>query len=437
MSNHHHHHNNTTTATNNNNNNNNTNANSTNRNSTNNHDGFQGRKKKLSHWVRRIMQPKEHLNSNTGGSTLNENNNNKTLFNYYSTNNSNDHNNNNNNNTNTKAQHHSKKNAHTSRNTTPTILHSQNNSTNAASQNMKGNPSLSNGPKGSTDLDRQNTITLDMIVEETEKKENKKIAIGNKESQDKRAILAAHNTHNLSVRFLENDTPATTKANDNIVNDYRPNVIIENGSSDVSSSKNLTANSTSNTKSGTPVLFLTTTATSSSKKWIENAFTSNTNAIPKYDNSSTAGLVSTCSSSIKSTPFSDIQSLQSTRATITSYKTLDTTNSSIVGIPPASILDRNRHTSGTTTTPSISATSQSVLSYQETSSLLSDCTMHSSTSGNNNTTTTTTNNNNNNENNCIATDTNIVLNINTGEYNKSITRNNSSYTISIKSDLST
>lgn len=60
------------------------------------------------------------------------------------------------------------------------------------------------------------------------------------------------------------------------------------------------------------------------------------------DNASTAPLFSTCSSSIESSTFSDVHSVQSTFATVFSNKTLDT-NSSTVGIPPASILDRGRH----------------------------------------------------------------------------------------------
>lgn len=62
------------------------------------------------------------------------------------------------------------------------------------------------------------------------------------------------------------------------------------------------------------------------------------------DNASTAPLFSHCSSSVKSSIFSDSTSMQSTRATVFSNKTFDT-NSSTVGIPPASILDRARHTS--------------------------------------------------------------------------------------------
>ncbi|AMD19110.1 HBR209Cp [Eremothecium sinecaudum] len=59
------------------------------------------------------------------------------------------------------------------------------------------------------------------------------------------------------------------------------------------------------------------------------------------DNASTVPLVSVCSSSMKSTTFSDVHSAQSTRATVFSNKTFDT-NSSTVGIPPASIVDRGR-----------------------------------------------------------------------------------------------
>ncbi|AAS52246.2 ADR326Cp [Eremothecium gossypii ATCC 10895] len=61
------------------------------------------------------------------------------------------------------------------------------------------------------------------------------------------------------------------------------------------------------------------------------------------DNASTVPLVSMCSSSLKSSTFSDVHSVQSTRATVFSNKTFDT-NSSTIGIPPASIVDRGRHT---------------------------------------------------------------------------------------------
>lgn len=61
------------------------------------------------------------------------------------------------------------------------------------------------------------------------------------------------------------------------------------------------------------------------------------------DNASTAPLVSVCSSSMKSNTFSDVHSAQSTRATEFSNKTFDT-NSSTIGIPPASIVDRGRYT---------------------------------------------------------------------------------------------
>ncbi|CAR24039.1 uncharacterized protein KLTH0F06226g [Lachancea thermotolerans CBS 6340] len=70
------------------------------------------------------------------------------------------------------------------------------------------------------------------------------------------------------------------------------------------------------------------------------------------DNASTAPLVSHCSSSAKSSVFSDVTSLQSTRATVSSSKTFDT-NASTVGIPSASILDRARHTNPAQGAPSV------------------------------------------------------------------------------------
>ncbi|CUS24626.1 LAQU0S18e00562g1_1 [Lachancea quebecensis] len=70
------------------------------------------------------------------------------------------------------------------------------------------------------------------------------------------------------------------------------------------------------------------------------------------DNASTAPLVSHCSSSVKSSVFSDVTSLQSTRATVSSSKTFDT-NASTVGIPSASILDRARHTNPAQGAPSV------------------------------------------------------------------------------------
>lgn len=74
------------------------------------------------------------------------------------------------------------------------------------------------------------------------------------------------------------------------------------------------------------------------------------------DNVSITPLFSLCSSSVKSSTFSDAHSLQSTRATVLSGRTMDT-NSSTMAIPPASILDRGRVSSGATTIPSSSSTS--------------------------------------------------------------------------------
>ncbi|CAI4589134.1 AIF_collapsed_G0032080.mRNA.1.CDS.1 [Saccharomyces cerevisiae] len=59
------------------------------------------------------------------------------------------------------------------------------------------------------------------------------------------------------------------------------------------------------------------------------------------DNASVIPLVSFCSSSVKSSTFSDIHSIQSTRPTIFSNRTFET-NSSVLAIPPQSILDRSR-----------------------------------------------------------------------------------------------
>ncbi|EJS42858.1 YKR045C [Saccharomyces arboricola H-6] len=61
----------------------------------------------------------------------------------------------------------------------------------------------------------------------------------------------------------------------------------------------------------------------------------------QHDNASVIPLVSFCSSSVKSSTFSDIHSIQSTRPTIFSGRTLET-NSSVLAIPPQSILDRSR-----------------------------------------------------------------------------------------------
>ncbi|CCC68878.1 hypothetical protein NCAS_0B07940 [Naumovozyma castellii] len=77
---------------------------------------------------------------------------------------------------------------------------------------------------------------------------------------------------------------------------------------------------------------------------------------PELDNSSVSPLFSFCSTaSIKSSTFSsDIYSLQSTRPTVMSVRTMET-NSSTVPIPSASILERARpstNSTATTTTPS-------------------------------------------------------------------------------------
>lgn len=62
------------------------------------------------------------------------------------------------------------------------------------------------------------------------------------------------------------------------------------------------------------------------------------------DNVSITPLFSMCSSSVKSSTFSDSYSIQSTRATVVSGRTVET-NSSTMAIPPASIMDRTRASS--------------------------------------------------------------------------------------------
>lgn len=74
------------------------------------------------------------------------------------------------------------------------------------------------------------------------------------------------------------------------------------------------------------------------------------------DHASIAPLFSFCSSSIKSSTFSDIHSMQSTRPTLQSARTAET-NSSTIPIPPASILDRARATSNLTYSSAASITS--------------------------------------------------------------------------------
>lgn len=64
------------------------------------------------------------------------------------------------------------------------------------------------------------------------------------------------------------------------------------------------------------------------------------------DNVSITPLFSICSSSVKSSTFSDSYSIQSTRATVVSGRTVET-NSSTMAIPPASILGRTRASSVT------------------------------------------------------------------------------------------
>lgn len=63
------------------------------------------------------------------------------------------------------------------------------------------------------------------------------------------------------------------------------------------------------------------------------------------DISSMIPMISFCSASVRSpSMFSDINSIQSTRPTVMSIKTIET-NSSVMAIPPASIIDRARRTS--------------------------------------------------------------------------------------------
>lgn len=82
------------------------------------------------------------------------------------------------------------------------------------------------------------------------------------------------------------------------------------------------------------------------------------------DHASMAPLFSFCSSSVKSSTFSDMHSMQSTRPTVMSTRTVET-NSSTMAIPPASILDRARV--GTTSLGHTSAT-PSIISSKPSSS---------------------------------------------------------------------
>ncbi|KAL3228909.1 Uncharacterized protein RNJ44_01996 [Nakaseomyces bracarensis] len=91
----------------------------------------------------------------------------------------------------------------------------------------------------------------------------------------------------------------------------------------------------------------------------------------ELDISSMAPLLSVSSSSAKSSTFSDIHSIQSTRTTVISSRTQET-NSSTMAIPPASILDRGRqstltmtspHPSGVTTVSSIASTNNYINNY--------------------------------------------------------------------------
>ena len=76
--------------------------------------------------------------------------------------------------------------------------------------------------------------------------------------------------------------------------------------------------------------------------------TYNTNRTDR-DDASLVPLFSICSSSVKSSIFSDINSLQSTKPTVHTVRTVET-NSSIIAIPPASILDRANTTATTAST---------------------------------------------------------------------------------------
>ena len=80
--------------------------------------------------------------------------------------------------------------------------------------------------------------------------------------------------------------------------------------------------------------------------------TYNTNRTDQ-DDASLVPLFSICSSSVKSSIFSDINSLQSTKPTVHTVRTVET-NSSIIAIPPASILDRSN------TTATAASTTQNV-----------------------------------------------------------------------------
>lgn len=76
-----------------------------------------------------------------------------------------------------------------------------------------------------------------------------------------------------------------------------------------------------------------------------NTTNTNTNNTSNNDISSMIPMISFYSASVRSPSiFSDINSIQSTRPTVMSIKTMET-NSSVMAIPPASIIDRARPTS--------------------------------------------------------------------------------------------
>lgn len=80
------------------------------------------------------------------------------------------------------------------------------------------------------------------------------------------------------------------------------------------------------------------------------------------DNVSITPLFSMCSSSVKSSTFSDSHSIQSTRATVLSGRTVET-NSSTMAIPPASIIGRTRASSATQPSSSASSAGPSAVAH--------------------------------------------------------------------------
>lgn len=145
-----------------------------------------------------------------------------------------------------------------------------------------------------------------------------------------------NNNNNIHRRILTNDPEDDRDSDDNTINFEQ---LTTNSSIKPIFNKDILETGSINTITTTSVKKL---------QWDEepertkSEYHSSSNINNSNDIASTAPIISFYSSSMRSpSMFSDMNSIQSTRPTVMSVKTIET-NSSVMAIPPASIIDRAR-----------------------------------------------------------------------------------------------